>query len=269
MKVARGGGTPVDLTGSTIYGVGGVALKGSTLYFTNDVRGMYGPGLYAVSIDGGTAQWLVDTAEFPNGIAADDTGVYWAQQGASLDYQPFAGDAGTIAILVPGEINARIAVALDASNVYLADPDGESVRAVSKATGVVSMLAPSQVGVYGNIMSLAADTQYLYYSIDTAIMKVPIGGGIPTSVVSDQKQIGGIAVDGDALYWSDEGTAGDYLDGAIWKQPKAGGTPTQLASQQTQASAIAVDDTSVIWVNSGGPGNANSGAGSIMQLTPK
>jgi hypothetical protein len=82
-------------------------------------------------------------------------------------------------------------------------------------------------------------------------VKVPIAGGVPTTLASGQDP-GGIAVDGTNVYFNEGG-------GTVGSVPLAGGSVTTLASDGSEV-LIAVDATSVYWP---------SGSGSIMKLTPK
>ncbi len=87
-------------------------------------------------------------------------------------------------------------------------------------------------------------------------MKVPLGGGTPTVLVSGLVAPHAMAVDATNAYWtSGVGTdANGVGNGEVMKVPLAGGTPTTLASGLSFAGAIAVDATSVYWTNALGVG---------------
>jgi hypothetical protein len=95
---------------------------------------------------------------------------------------------------------------------------------------------------------LAVDATSVYWLSTDAVMKVAIGGGKPTTLVSGQPDPQGIAVDATSVYWTTMDT-----DGKVMKAPLAGGEPTTLASAQqferSIARGIALDATDIYWTN--------------------
>jgi hypothetical protein len=150
------------------------------------------------------------------------------------------------------------AIALDATNVYWTSYNvGNEIVSVMKvplAGGTPTILATqASVGSF----SMAVDGTSVYWTGDVvagccaadAVMKVALGGGMPTTLGSGPSGENpfGVAVDATSIYWTDQ-------TGRVVKVALGGGTPTTLASNGGFG-GIAVDATSVYWV-----------AGDVMQV---
>lgn len=266
MKVAKGGGTPINLansaspTGIAVDSAGvyftaytnagevlelttgsvaittlataqsypsGIAVGSSTAYWTNSANGAANLGsIVKLSVSGGTPTTLASAQNFPNGIAVDATRVYWANWGLTAD--------------------------------------NGAIMSVPIGGGSATTLASGQ----GRPQGIAVDGTSVYWTNSGApgsVVKVPIGGGTSTTLASGQSAPAFLALDGANVYWTNYGTTG-LSDGAVMKVALGGGTPITLASGQANPTGIAIDATSVYWLTAGNPGTSG---GSLLKLTPK
>jgi hypothetical protein len=100
--------------------------------------------------------------------------------------------------------------------------------------------------------AIAVDATSVYWTTNTTVMKVPIGGGTSITLASGQDSSGsgnlgidtGIAVDATSVYWTNLGA------GEVRKVPLDGGASVVLATG-TSPLRIAVDDTAVYWTDHG------------------
>ncbi len=113
--------------------------------------------------------------------------------------------------------------------------------------GCLETLASDQVYPFPVPYAIAVDATSVYFTteIGGAVMKVPLGGGSPTTLAAGQTEPFGIAVDAAYVYWTAFG------DGTVMKVPLNGGTATVLASGQLQPFGIAIDAANVYWTNYG------------------
>jgi hypothetical protein len=207
---------------------------------------------------------LASGQSYPEAIAVTGGDVFWVSYGEAIGQGqllkvPVAG--GVPVLLASGHEFGRIAV--DASSVYFTDGNAGTVMKVPIAGGPTTTLAVGQAGA----RAVAVDATHVYWtsyssagcpddggpcSPDGAIRRVPIGGGIVTTLASGQESPAGLAVDEQNVYWTSLGIR--IQDGSVRKVARAGGTPTTLAADQWGVGAdIAVGSGYVFWTgNSGG-----------------
>jgi hypothetical protein len=102
---------------------------------------------------------------------------------------------------------------------------------------------------------MVIDRSNVYWSngsLPNALMKVPLGGGEPVTLVSAASAgfgtIGGLATDNVRVYWGTD-------DGDVKAVPVGGGDVTTLAAGQPATSGLAADSTSLYWATAVGPGD--------------
>jgi hypothetical protein len=257
--------TPLDTVGQY-----NVAVNDSTV-FTLDILGIIAAcpkagcgGQYDALVRGQLGAW---------GLAADETNLYWTNQGTSTPSTPALGVmaipiAGGAPVSLYGD-GAATSIATRSGRVFFVayagapgDFGGESLRAMG-ADG-----RDPQVLVSGNnlqITAITVDCVAVYYQVaeggllGSSVWSVPLGGGSPSRLATTGSPGFQIAVDAADVYFvtTTHAAPGDTTS-LIQSIPLTGGPVTTLASTASAPGGLAVDATNVYW--------ADPAAGTVMKL---
>lgn len=223
----------VSLIGALLQPAG-VAIQGGTVYWTQAVT--QSPNVFEIST-------MVDTTT--NALSTNGAQVPIAAPPESMGTYPSAIAAAGPAVCWTYEDK-------------LTATDGVVACSVNGAQStVIAAMQPTP-----RSLTLSADGATVYWA-NFASMKNGGGGGIfqastsaPVSVsqVAAEDFPGGLAIDGQTLYWTSR------TQGTVMRQ----GSPTPMVTAQANPGAIAVDNGTLYWVNEGSGGAARDGA--IMKI---
>lgn len=166
---------------------------------------------------GGTVERLVSGRVHPRGVTLDANSIYWAEQGTGFWGDPkldgnvmklTLGEAIPVALVA--NVQAPLAVAVDANNVYYSTVGG--VYKVPLVGGEPTVLATGQ----SQPVNVAVDATNVYWTneYDGSLMRVPVDGGkAPVALARGQSYGVGLALDATNVYWiTQDGTgAGGVL----------------------------------------------------------
>ncbi len=189
---------------------------------------------------------LVDGAGSPANLALDGKFVYWARR--DLLRVPIEGGAPSPLADLPGSGGAWVAVAGGAAfvavdvggstDIVRVGLDGASPTLFFHSAAPINQLTASADGVF-------------WTTLDGAVMKLALTGGMPATLAVGQYNPGPIAVDAAAVYWV-------TADGTAMKTGLSGGSPVTLSPwlpgqpdlpmvPYTLLPTMAVNTTNVFW----------------------
>lgn len=239
-----------------VLNTGGFAIEGNSLAVGSELWIGEDGGLYALfqaPLDGSPATLATFNGAPMWGLSADATGPYWMEGfSTQFDLARFVG--GARQVLVPGQSYGAIAVG--ATDVFYLQ--GTRIMKVAKTGGTPVMFA-----TVTNLFSaaLAVDDTSVYWFGDS-VLKFPIGGGAPVTLVAAAGGDGVVAQDATHLYWARR----QPVPSAIVRVAKAGG-PVEPLVPARDVLAIAVSGTTVAWLSSDQPPHATTiGSGVVTQL---
>ncbi len=224
-----------------------------TVFWTNYGSGSKADGsIVSLPLAGGTPSTLETGRWTPQGIAADDTYIFWAESFTNQLVRRPLGSSTTTA-LPTGASSSPTAVAMGAGSVYWSD--GVSGGSVDTSLEGTLAITPVQGG-QSSPWSIAVDATYVYwvdFANPGAIWQSTIGGGAETQLASTSGDIYPVRIVSDATsaYWIDQGTATGN-NGQLVEWHVAAKSVTERATTLDQPSALAMDGNAVYYGTLGG-----------------
>jgi hypothetical protein len=191
----------------------------------------------------------------PRGIAVDGQNVYWGTYGAVWSC-PLAGCSGQPTKVA--DANAPFGIALDATYVYWADNNDDTVHRALKTGGGDSVLSDGGAGGLNSGQECAIDGTYAFVSDgDLNLFRLPIAGGNLVTMYSQTQGWYGAAplvVDPSGVYFGVPGQILRFDKAAV----DAGGTP--IVSTVAGPSGLTLDPaTSMLYWSDWGSGTGTDG----------
>lgn len=212
----------------------GLAVRGGDLFWTDfqpdGVGGIFGTAIGAMS-----PVLLTQTVNYPFRIVADETHVYWTDEGTlgqndgAVRRIPAGGGAVEA---IAADLPTPRGLVLDMENgraksVFwtLFDDNGTIMRAEVEGGGSIGNV---ETIVTGQSLPnhLTIDDVYIYWTNrgDGTVRRVEKdapAGTAPFELANNQRSPGEIAVDGEFVYWVNEGTSAEMqLDGSVVRLDK-------------------------------------------------
>ncbi|HZU85424.1 MAG TPA: hypothetical protein VE987_20980 [Polyangiaceae bacterium] len=247
-------------------GLGGVqhmAIDADNLYVTRWNGSDETDGsIIQIPKNGGLSNRLTQWQVNPDGIAVDDTYVYWANFG------PASGGAGSVAKVVKSGGTATVVaagqssnghgsfvVAVDGTSIYWGNYFQVMICPLSGCSGAGSDASAGQeLSTAGGVSAIAAAGGVVYWTEGDGAQVSMIAstnlGGAPTPLASGQPRPAGLALDSSFAYWTN--SAG----GTIYRAALGGGQSPQLVATSRAAEGstdslgyMAVDEANVYWID--------------------
>jgi hypothetical protein len=258
--------------------IGGLLLRGTTLYYTT------GTEIMSVPLAGGAPTVLARTQRYAGALVADDRALYWASYGTpfedgvghdgAISSMPLAG--GPVTVLAD-HLDYPTALAIDDTSAYWSwtpsplsstPPTEGQLLSVPKSGGAPVVLAkglayPRAVAVGGGSVVVASGSDPTVPG--GQLMRVSLVNGATEVLVTSDRHVSGLAIDGTTVFFteSDSPTVDVSADdGRVRSVPLAGGAITTIAEGRlSPGSPVVVGDT-LIWGEAGTmhllPGNDGS-----------
>jgi len=180
-----------------------LAVDATHLYWTATEDGT----LMRWPVDGSSApEALITDAQLPTGVALDDAAIYYVETGAG-GVERLDKVTGVTSSLAVGQA-FPVFLAVDEAHVYWANNQDGRVR-----SSLLDVLSPGETLASGMSapLKLAVTDEFLFVlnasiegeSVPGSLMRISLGSGELVPVTSGSNLLGGLAVVGDMLYFSE------------------------------------------------------------------
>jgi hypothetical protein len=195
-------------------------------------------------VGGGGATVLFSSAnDYPAALAVLSGQVFFTDeiQPGSVSRVPIGGGAS---VPVASNLDYPGALVASGGTLFFTENDfssmtGGTIASTAPGGGSITSIANGQS--FGQTTSLAVAAGSIYWTTYSDVLVAPVGGGTPTTLVS-QTYPYAVAADATNVYWGSGLNGGVVLQQAI-----NGGSPVTLATNQYYPNSVAVDGGSVYW----------------------
>jgi hypothetical protein len=243
--------------------------------------------------------WTAQAAAPPTSLAAGAANLYWSFEGAVATI-PIGGGSMTTLAIAESAGDRLGEVAVDATSLYysVGGISGGAVVMMPLTGGAATTLATGQLGTPPpSGLLVDATSTFIYWingwalarSDSESLVRVPISGGLPETLVSGLNDVVSFTVDPLNIYWVSSGTlqaapligggttttlvapppavtsvASDplniyYAQGeTVALLPKSGGAPITVAIGGSDASQTVTNSTSLLWAWNLSPGTVTA-----------
>jgi hypothetical protein len=238
-----------------------VVSAGEAFYTTSTTVG----AVRACALDAGTCPaggaTIAANQVNPDGVSVSTTETFFALGAGSVYRCPLAGCGATPTPVLTSSFQLR-GIALDATNVYIADYYSNELKSCPKTGCVPLTTATSVAKNVAGAYSLAVSGTTLFAAglgsigggfADGSIVSCPVTGcgATPTVIASSQQSPADLAVDTTNVYWTtgSQGGASGVATCPLTGCPPKG--PRVLAKGLNKAWGIALDDKAIYFTEQG------------------
>lgn len=222
-------------------GAKALAVEPGNVYWVTDQGAVYW------GKNGGTDRDLIASGQSIGdspSVAADTDSIFWTTSVAVIKANKSTKALTTVA----SSQNKPKSLALYSSNAYWIQD--RSVMRAPKSGGATTIIAdeasaPEQVKVDASgVYWVVYGSNELRFAAHT--------GGTPSTLNAEYVGPKSLALRGEAVFVTEEGSDKGFLNGVVSKVPKTGGTKQVIASTQLYPEGIDTDSTDVYWANFNG-----------------